>query len=344
MKIDAKIEKTPSGSYRVRKQHDGKRYSMFFDHKPSQREISDKFDTIKSSQEIAVKGTFEELAKKYMLIQNNVLSPSTLRSYGYILEGLSDDFKKKKLKVINQADVQEEINKLCVDKKPKTVRNMHAFISAVIKMYRPEMQLYTKLPQKIKPEKRVPTQNEVAAVLDAVKNTRYSVPYRLACYGLRRSEICALTTDDLSDSNILTINKAKVLNEAKQWVIKPYPKTTESQRSFYIDDELANDIREQGYIYNGHPHRLYDYLKETQDVLKIPRFRLHDFRGYMVTELSQAGYTEADILKLGGWSTPYVMKSTYRQARIQSELDKQKEIAALISNKSGLKMVLENKE
>lgn len=344
MKIDAKIEKMKNGSYRVRKQYNGKRFCFTFDHKPTQKEIMAEFDKAKSTQEIAVKGTFEELAKKYMSIQDNVLSPSTLRSYGYILDGISSDFKKKKLKNITQADIQEEINNLCAEKKPKTVRNMHAFISAVLKMYRPELVLHTKLPQKIKPVKRVPTQDEVAAIIDAVKHTRYNVPYRLAIYGLRRSEICALTLADLSSDNILTVDKAKVLNDEKQWVIKLYPKTTESQRSFYIDDELANDIREQGYIYEGHPHRLYDYLKETQDRLQIPRFRLHDFRGYFCTELSQANISEADILKLGGWSTPYVMKNTYRQARVQSELDKQKQIAALISEKSGTKMVPPNQE
>lgn len=40
----------------------------------------------------------------------------------------------------------------------------------------------------------------------------YEVPITLACYGMRRSEICALTPDDL-DGDIVHISKAKVMNE-----------------------------------------------------------------------------------------------------------------------------------
>ena len=35
---EMKIEKTPSGSYRVRQQSNGKRYVATFDHKPTQKE------------------------------------------------------------------------------------------------------------------------------------------------------------------------------------------------------------------------------------------------------------------------------------------------------------------
>ena len=74
--------------------------------------------------------------------------------------------------------------------------------------------------------------------MDEVRDTRYYIPYRLAVYGLRRGEICAITALDISDANILTVNKDKVYNSEKKWVIKPYPKTTDSQRTIYIDDGL----------------------------------------------------------------------------------------------------------
>lgn len=34
--------------------------------------------------------------------------------------------------------------------------------------------------------------------------------------------------------------------------------------------------------------------------------------------------SEADVMKMGGWSTPHVMKAVYRHATIDREKDKQK--------------------
>lgn len=328
-----KIEKLPSGSYRIRKMFDGKLYTATVPYKPSQQEaltiLTNKANN--RATETKITGDFEYYAKKYCSIQDNVLSPNTIRSYLGILNNLSSRFKKIHLAILTPADVQEEINDYSKDRSAKSVRNAHAYISAVIKMFRPELVLHTKLPQKVKPHKYVPTKNEVQKILNYVKGTRYYIPYKLGTYGLRRGEICAILDSDLSKTNILSINKTIVQNEAKEWIVKPFPKTTESQREIYIDDELANLIREQGYAYNGHPNSLNDYLKDIQKRLNIPRFRFHDLRGYFATELSQAGISEADILRLGGWSTPYVMKSVYRQSRIQSEQNRQKKILKVLS-------------
>ena len=49
---------------------------------------------------------------------------------------------------------------------------------------------------------------------------------------------------------MLTINKAKVQNEKKQWIIKT-TKTSDSTRIISIPSELADLIRETGYIYKG---------------------------------------------------------------------------------------------
>lgn len=41
----------------------------------------------------------------------------------------------------------------------------------------------------------------------------FEIPIKLACYGLRRSEICSLTIDDLN-GNTLTIDSAKALDKS----------------------------------------------------------------------------------------------------------------------------------
>lgn len=47
-------------------------------------------------------------------------------------------------------DIQTEINRLAKELSPKTVRNRHGFISAVLSVYNPSLKINTTLPQKIK--------------------------------------------------------------------------------------------------------------------------------------------------------------------------------------------------
>lgn len=58
---------------------------------------------------------------------------------------------------------------------------------------------------------------------------------------MRRSEICALTLDDI-EGDALHIRKAIVLNENNEWVIKT-TKTTEGTRDIVIPDA---DIMQMG--------------------------------------------------------------------------------------------------
>ena len=64
----------------------------------------------------------------------------------------------------------------------------------------------------------------------------------------------------------------------------------------------------------------------------VPRFRFHDLRHFFVTELSQAGFSEEDIMYLGGYSTPHIMKKVYRHARIDKDLEARKLASKKISD------------
>ena len=84
------------------------------------------------------------------------------------------------------------------------------------------------MPQKVKNEPYTPSQGDIKQILQEVQGTPYEVPITLVCYGMRRSEICALQPSDI-DGDMVHINKALVLDENKNWVVKT-TKTTESTR------------------------------------------------------------------------------------------------------------------
>lgn len=326
-----KIEKLPSGSYRVRKMYKGQVYTVIFDGKPTQKEaikaISDEMGKIKSLHESM---TFQVAAEKYIESKRNVLSPSTIRGYDTIIRQLSKTIMQKNIHDITNIDVQTEINRISKKCSPKTTRNYHGFISAVLKTFCPGLNLNTTLPQKVKSNPYIPSGEDIRRILKFAKGTQYEIPIILACYGLRRSEICALTLDDI-DGDIVRINKAKVQNEKKEWIIKT-TKTTASTREVTIPMDIVDKIRTQGYIYKGYPNSITCYLNKMQDILEIPHFSIHKLRHYFASEMSALGVPEADILKMGGWETDHVMKSVYRHSMMEKEENAKREATEKLRN------------
>lgn len=308
-----KIEKLPSGKYRVRKMYKGQTYTVLFDVKPTQKDALQAISAaLETAKEKHIGMTFKDAAEKYISVKKNVLSPSTIREYQGSIKRLSESFTSKRLSDITPLDVQKEINDISKGKSPKTVRNYYGFISAVLGMFRPNMILNTTLPQKVKAEPYIPTEDDVKLIIKEIEGSMFEVAILLACYGLRRSEILALTLDDL-DGNTITINKALVKNEKGEWVVKT-TKTTESARSVVISPILADKIRSQGFIYKGFPNSISKHLNNVQDRLGIPRFSIHKLRHYFASKMSDLGVPEADILKMGGWNSDHVMKTVYRHS------------------------------
>lgn len=321
-----KIEKLPSGSYRIRKMYKGKTHTVIFDYKPTQKEamqaMAAELDKVQGKHDSL---TFKAAGKKYIENKRNVLSPSTIRDYVTIMRQIPDTFLEKNIYDITAFDVQAEINRLAQKCGPKTVRNHHGFISAVLSVFYPDLKLHTTLPQKVKNEPYIPSDEDVRRILEYVKGTEYEIPIMLACYGMRRSEICALTLEDL-DGDIIHINKAKVLNENKEWIVKT-TKTTASTRDIVIPAKIADKIREQGYIFKGHPGQITKYLHTAQTQLNIPPFTLHKLRHYFASKMSAMNVPEEDIMRFGGWETDYVMKGVYRHAMEDKNKNAQREAA-----------------
>lgn len=324
-----KIEKLPSGSYRIRKMYKGKMYTVIFDYKPTQKEamqaMAEELDKVSSTK--GERLTFEKAARQYIEAKSNVLSPTTRSAYGSILRSLSPDFIQKNIHDITSLDVQTEINIYSVGRTPKTVHNVHGFISAVLGTFCPNLKLSTTLPKKVKNKPYIPSDEDIRKILQYAKGSRYEVALMLACFGLRRSEICALTLDDIK-GDVVTINKAKVYDkEKKQWVIKPTPKTTSSTREIVIPKELVALIEKQGYIYKGHPDNIYDFLDVAQKNLGMEHFSIHKLRHYFASKMSALGIPETDIMAMGGWETPYVMRAVYTHS-MEAEQEKAKRKAA----------------
>ena len=256
------IEKRSSGKYRVTEMVCGKRYRVNFDYKPTKREAEDAIRKVISEESNKPNGTltFREAAVRYVNMKRNVLSPNTIREYSATADRLSPWFVELKIDSITQIDINNQVNELAGKLSPKTVRNYHAFISAILGTFRPDMRIYTTLPQKRKSEPYRPSDEDIRKLLSALEGTDYYVPVFLGVMGVRRGELMALTMDDLKGDR-LRIDKALAFDENKNPVIKS-TKTTESTRTIVIPMKIADKIRIQGYFYNGNISQITDKMDD----------------------------------------------------------------------------------
>lgn len=319
------INKLPSGNYRIRKTVNGKAYSLTVNHKPTLFEAE---QLIQAKIQVPGNENFEAAARNYILSKTNVLSPSTIKSYESIIRNIEPNFLKLKLYSISGKDIQIEVNRYASTHSAKSTKNYSGFLMSVVKFYDIDMKS-PKLPQKERKMPYIPTEEEVRAIINEVKGTKYEVAFILASMGLRRSEICALTLDDLN-GNTLSINKALVSDNKGKWVVKT-TKTENSTRTIEIPDKVANLIREQGYVYDGFPGQIYKRLIDIEQKLGIEHFSLHKMRHFFASYMHHLGYTDKQIQAFGGWKTDEVMKTVY-----QHEMEIEKAKKKMASTFSGL--------
>lgn len=309
------IEKLPSGSYRITQQEHGHRYRITVDHKPSNTEAVRLLAKTIKKKPNANNPTFAEAYDGYIESKSAILSPATIRGYDVIFRAVPEEFKQTHLASVSAIGLQSLVNGFSASHSPKSTRNFSGLILAVLRAYGFEVES-PKLPQKVSKDIYIPTEEDVRAVLEEVAGTEYEVAIRLAVYGLRRSEICALTPEDLN-GNILTVNKALVRGRA-EWHIKQ-TKTAASTRKVILDGQLADLIRHQGYVYKYNPVTLEGKLKKVQKKLGIHPFSLHKLRHFFASYMHDLGFSDKQIQAAGGWSTDNVMKTVYMHAMQMEE-------------------------
>lgn len=332
------IEKRSKNSWRIKEQHNGILYSVNYksDKEPTKKLAKQLIADEISKGPVNNTDSFSFCANKYVNLKKNRLSESTKGEYLLKIKRFSEEFQNMPVDAIGQIEMQREIDLLTAKLAPKTVKDMYGFMNSVLSLYQSNYRKYSiTLPQPKNKEPYIPSDDDIKAILKAAENTPFSIAIRLGCWGLRRSEICCITSADLDDDNTLHVNKALVQNKStKEWYVKA-PKTSKSERNIIIPEDLADDIRKAKKAYEGYPGSISNWLRRTQDELGLQHFSLHKERHYFCSTLFELGYDEATILKMGGWATDHVAKTVYRHSRIEKDKEKQKEIAKKLSEKLG---------
>lgn len=330
--------KLPSGNYRVRVldyiDANNKRHFKSFtattekeaEYKAIEFEINNK-NCIKNIPYSELK--LEQAYQRYIDSKSAVLSPSTIVGYKRYMKNHFKTIMPIKLKDLNQEIIQIAVNEMALTHSPKSVRNSYGLLSAVLSTYYPSLKPNIRLPQKVAPEYVIPTTADINILLNNA-DSFIRVPILLAAFGsLRRSEVCALTIDDILD-DVVKVNKAAVYDENRQIVIKS-PKTKAGRRFVPMSSEMIAEIREWKY-FGCNPSNIDYAFSRLVKNSNIPKFSFHKLRHYFASELHAQGLPDKEIARIGGWETLDTLHNIYQHSMRDKHTEFNNKVIKIFSN------------
>lgn len=262
--------------------------------------------------------TVQEAMLRYAESKRNVLSPATYREY---LGCARRDLKllhNVPLRELTQEKIQQAINVEAQSHSPKTVKNMHGILSATLAMFLPDFKLNTTLPQKRKAQVYIPTDEDIKTLLKIVEGTPIEVPILLAATGsLRRSEIAALTPEDIQDGGVV-VSKAMVLDSEHRWVVKQ-PKTQAGYRFCPLPPNVVKKAR--AGVPTISPSQISNQFARALNASDLPKFSFHKLRHYYASALHAMGVPDKYIMQNGGWECESVLQGVYQHTLADQQED-----------------------
>jgi len=310
----ATAKKLPSGKYRclifVGMENGKRKYKSFTaDTKREAERMAVNYQTDLEDKQYTV----SEMISRYIKSKEKILSQTTLKAYISIQNNLMKEISNIKVKSLNSSNTQAWIGSISAGHSPKTVKNAYGLLSAALELYAPEIRLSVKLPQQEKRKTYVPTDEDIKILMEYLKEYDQDmyIACNLAAFGtMRRSEICALTADDVK-GNTISVNKAMVLSVNDEWILKT-TKNISSTRDIEMPDFVIDMLPKEGRLVNISPSRVSDRFIKYLKRLDIRRFRFHDLRHYSASIMHAIGVPDVYIMERGGWSSDYTLKNIYR--------------------------------
>lgn len=274
--------------------------------------------------------TLNDAVNKYIDSKSSVLSPSTIKGYKETLRNRMADISETRLCDLTQERIQRWVNKLAKTHAPKTVANAHGLLSAVFDEYNPSMTLRTTLPQKVKADIKIPHRDDLKAITEGCKGTKYELPIMLAIWlGLRQSEILGLTWNCI-DGNLLHVKQAIVIGP--DGAVKKGTKTFSSKRTLpipkYIKGLLDAQPRTSDYIINMSGKAIYSGFSRICEKAGLPHYRFHDLRHVNASVMLSLNVPDKYAMRRMGHATNNMLKTVYQHTMDEKE----KEVNAMVDS------------
>ena len=332
-----KATKLPSGKWRCRAYYtdiDGSYITKSFtaDTKREAERLSATFTMEHEHNAKPANRTLGELADAYIENRSNLLSPTTVVSYKKIRRTAFQSIINVRVGNITKEMYQQALNEYTVGHAPKTVVSAHTFFHKILKENDIHVAENVNLPQKKKKEIAIPTTEELQFLLDKCKGTRLYLYCLLAItLGLRRSEIIGIQWKDINlDDETVSINKARVKDESKTYVVKQ-TKTTTSERIMRLQqvviDALGKPAKPDDYVISESPAALESLYKRFTAKIGFP-YNFHALRHYYASVMLINGVPNLYAKERMGHATENMLQRVYQH----TFADKQKEYDTVMDN------------
>ena len=312
----------PSGNIRIRvydgTDENGKRISKSFTAPTRAEAIAMGEEWKANRRKVKHDMTVIEACERYIELKRSVLSPSTIRGYGFAAKKIAAyPIAGTELTGLDDSTLQLFVSDLSAEAAPKSVSNVYGFLTAAVSVFAPKLTFNVTLPKRNRSKLYTPSTADVQVLLDHCDTTEMKLAVLFAAVGtMRRGEACAVTFDDVDyEDSTISINKSFVETDDYLWELKA-PKTNDSIRTVsmprYVMDMIRSLDRIEGYVLNCTPDRLYVRFKRVLKASGLPDFRYHDLRHHAASQMHAAGVPDRYIEAIGGWSAGSgVLKRVY---------------------------------
>lgn len=247
---------------------------------------------------------------RYIEMREDILSPSTVAGYKRIRKNAFAALMGQKLSALSHERVQRAVNAMAGNSSPKSVRNAYGLLSAAVGEFAPDISLHVTLPQQIRAEIVLPSEDDIQAIAAAVAGKWVELPVLLAmCLGLRMSEIRGLTRDCINGS-VLHVKQALVDEGEKA------PKTYSSDRYLTVPTHILSLIKaipaDQQYLCPQSRRAIYYAFSSACEKAGIKHYRFHDLRHVNASVMLKLGVPDKYAMERMGHATNNMLKTVYQ--------------------------------
>ena len=332
----AKVEKLPSGSYRIRvyDKTTKSRKSFTAETKAEVKLLAAEWENGIKAKAAPRKMTLDAAVEDYIQSKENVLSPSTVRGYEIIRRNALGTFGCMQINIITEKDLQKWVSENAAKYKPKAIRNQFGLVTAALRQNKIELDLRSiKLPEAQKYEPNIPTEQEIAKILTIIEGTNIELPVTIAVtLGLRQSEIAALKWSDY-DGEFIFVHAAKVPDKNNRLIEKDTTKSKAGTRLLEVDAVLKQRLdraeRKSEYISTMQPNSVLKRFQQLCEQNGLPHFTMHGQRHGNASLMLAQGVPDKYAMERLGQSSPNMIKNVYQHLYDS----KKKEISKTMSDK-----------
>ena len=266
-----------------------------------------------------------KVVDKYIEDNSNVLSPSTIRAYK---TARRNRFAKYMNESICEINYQQMINMEAKIVTPKTVANAWRLVTASLKHAGYKVPTVN-LPKAPKTEKQFLDYEQIKTLLKAAKGQDGELGIILGLHGLRRSEIYALTAEDIDlNKELIHVRGAVVFDADNNLVQKKTTKNATSTRDVHIVIPRLKTLVQgkTGQLVEGNPNTLLSQVNRLCEANELPHVGVHGLRHSYISLCFHLGWDVLTAMQQGGYSNVQTMNEVYRHLASQ---DKNRDITKM---------------